>query len=203
MQSSPEFKLKMEKLQADPELKEMFDEMKTGGMGALMKFWNDTEKLKLLSKKLGGAAGGPSPPMTAGDPPAAKDLLEAAKLGDIEAAEDYIAIGKDVNEGDSESRRALHFASGAGHVELCELLLEEGAAVDAKDSKMNTALHYAAGYGRVDVISLLIDRGAAVGLQNGSGKRAIDLAGLNPDNPILQNEDLVARLTPSSPFVDG
>lgn len=44
MQSSPEFKLKMEKLQADPELKEMFDEMKTGGMGALMKFWNDTEK---------------------------------------------------------------------------------------------------------------------------------------------------------------
>jgi len=203
---SPEFKSKIEKLKDDPELKEMFEEMKTGGMGALMKFWNDPKMLQKFSEKMG--ASGPRPP-TAGaqspaqaEMPAADNLLDAAKYGDLEATEDYIAIGRDVNEGDGESRTPLHFASGAGHVEICKLLLEEGANVDATDSKQNTPLHYAAGYGRAEIVALLVESGSKVGLQNGNGKKASDLAKLNPDNPILKDEELLASLTPSSPFVD-
>ncbi len=119
----------------------------------------------------------------------------------MEATEDYIAIGRDVNEGDQEGRTPLHFASGGGHEEIALALLAAGAAVDAKDSKQNTPLHYAAGYGRAAIARLLVDKGSQVALQNGNGKKAADLAALNPDNPILKDDQLMKQLNKAS-FVD-
>ena len=80
----PAFKSKIEALKDDPELKDMFEELKKGGMGALMKFWNDPVMLKKLNDKLqigpsaGGAAGAPG---TGGpsEPPPVEDLLSAAR----------------------------------------------------------------------------------------------------------------------------
>ena len=200
---SKEFQDKIEKMKDDPELKEMFDEMKMGGMQAMMKYWNDPKVLKKFSEKLGdGPSTAAPPPASGGEAPAAENLLDAAKHGDMEAIEDYIAIGKDVNEGDKEARTPLHFAAGAGHLEICRVLLDEGALVDAKDSKDNTPLHYAAGYGRAQIAALLVERGTQVGLLNANGKKAADLAGLNPDNPILKDEALLAKLRKNSTFAD-
>jgi ankyrin repeat protein len=69
----------------------------------------------------------------------------------VEAVEDFIAIGKDVNAADAEARTPLHFACGLGSGEIVGALLEAGSALEATDSKGNTPLHYAAGYGRVAV----------------------------------------------------
>ena len=123
------------------------------------------------------------------------------RYGDAEAVEDYIAIGKDVNEVDENSRAPLHFAAGSGNLEIARLLLDANANVDCKDAKMNTPLHYATGYGHVDMTRLLVENGSVVSLQNANGKKPADLAKLNPENPILKDEDLMVKLNKST-FVD-
>ena len=71
-------------LQNDPELKPMFQEMQTGGMGAMMKYWNDPKVLAKIGEKMGQvpsqAAGGQSPtaPSPAA-PPDVSSLLDAAR----------------------------------------------------------------------------------------------------------------------------
>jgi hypothetical protein len=208
----PAFKAKIEQMKDDPEFKDMFDELKKGGMGALMKFWNDPVLLKKFNDKLGmsvggggagaGAGAGAGPPGAGpGQEPVVEDLLSAAKYGDAEAVEDYIAIGKDVNEVDDNSRAPLHFAAGSGNIEIANLLLEAGANVDSKDTKMNTPLHYSTGYGHVDMSRLLVENGSVVSLQNANGKKPKDLASLNPENPILKDEDLMTKLSKST-FVE-
>lgn len=187
----------------------MFEEIKKGGMPALMKIMNDPKWLTKLGERLGdvdlpqpAAAGGPAAAaaaaaaMPAGQPPMPdiKDLHDAAKYGDLEGAEDFIAIGKDVNAVDAESRTPLHFAAGAAHLEIAEALIEAGAELESVDSKGNTPLMYAAGYGRPALVALLLDRGASVSGKNGTGKTAADLAGLDPRNPVSQDAALMARL---------
>ena len=144
----------------------------TGGPAALAKFWNDEKMLIKISQRLGGAAGPQAapPPQAPQKPPEVTNLLEACRWGDLEAAEDFIAIGKGVNEADKEGRTALcapqascclsrartltaprrrHFAVAFGRAEvglqIVKMLLEAGAKPDAVDSKKNTTLHYAVG----------------------------------------------------------
>ena len=101
------------------------------------------------------------------------NLLEACRWGDVEAAEDFIAIGKSVGEADKEGRTALYahaalrcaaareltcalaprrgrhfavaFGRGEAGIQILKMLLEAGAKPDAVDTKKNTTLHYAAG----------------------------------------------------------
>ncbi len=80
-----------------------------------MKFWNDDALLAKISARLGGAglgmapSGGaprPQPPPQA--PPAeVTNLFEAARWGDLEAVEDFVSIGKGVNDADKEGRTPL------------------------------------------------------------------------------------------------
>lgn len=101
----------MAALQSDPELKDLFEALKTGGPSALMKFWNDEALLAKISAKLGPTAGaGPArPPAAAAKPPEeVTNLFEAARWGDLEAVEDFISIGKSANDQDNEGRTPLY-----------------------------------------------------------------------------------------------
>lgn len=44
---------RMQQLRSDPELKDIFEEIQKGGMGALMKYMNDPKVLAKLGSKLG------------------------------------------------------------------------------------------------------------------------------------------------------
>lgn len=184
----------------------MFAEIERGGMPALMKIMNDPKWLSKLGERLGdlpepaaaaaGGFGGPAAAAGLASPPVpeVKDLHDAAKYGDLEGAEDFIAIGKDVNAVDAEARTPLHFAAGAAHLEIAEALVAAGAQLEAVDSKGNTPLMYAAGYGRPALVGLLLDKGASTGGKNGTGKTAAELARLDPRNPVSQDAALMARL---------
>lgn len=54
----------------------------------------------------------------AGAVPEITTLLEAARYGDLEAVEDFIAIGKEVTTADKEGRTPLHYAAAIDHVEV-------------------------------------------------------------------------------------
>ena len=176
-----------------------------------MKWANDRAFLQRLNDALGGeeairaAAGGIAPPgASAAAAPAAapaaeaETLHDAARYGDVEAVEDFIAIGKDINARDSSSRTPIHYAiafgKGDAGEEIFNLLLEAGADLTATDEKKNTPLHYACGYGKPFAVRALLDKGCDKKAKNGTGKTPLDLVKLEPKNPINNDADLVAAL---------
>ncbi|KAJ9514669.1 hypothetical protein QJQ45_028451, partial [Haematococcus lacustris] len=173
---------------------------------ALMKYYNDPAFLAKLSSKLGdvsalAAAAAPSAAAAAAapvGPPEVNDLFDAAKYGDTEAVEDFIAIGKDVGMKDKEGRTPLHFAAGAGHVEVAKLLIEEGAPLESGEvGVLPVGVGVAwmcAGYGRDMLVMLLLDAGADKSARNANKKAAVDLATADPRNPVSQKPDIVSRL---------
>ncbi|KAJ9514411.1 hypothetical protein QJQ45_012369 [Haematococcus lacustris] len=229
---NPALQARMQELRKDPEFAGFWSELQTGGMQvaalalsglgrlgwarpgqgfiALMKYYNDPAFLAKLSSKLGdvsglAAAAAPSAAAAAAPvgPPEVKDLFDAAKYGDTEAVEDFIAIGKDVGMKDKEGRTPLHFAAGAGHVEVAKLLIEEGAPLEEcgeEDCRLLPMLGRDGGdkgdegYGRDMLVMLLLDAGADKSARNANKKAAVDLATADPRNPVSQKPDIVSRL---------
>merc|ERR1719482_377691 len=112
------------------------------------------------------------PPRAPEDMPEVENLIDAAKFNDTEAVE-----------------------------EILGLLVEGGAELGAVDAKGNTPLHYAAGYGRPGAARALLERGASPAVLNSNGKRPIEVARMNSDNPLLQDAGLVAKMDAAG-FVD-
>lgn len=124
----------------------------------------------------------------------ATQARSACRLGDVEAVEDFLAVGKDVNMRDAEQRTPMHFAAAYNQVEIAKTLLEAGADLKATDTKNNAPLHIAAGYGRTEMVEALLEAGADIKAQNDNGKTPKDLVGMNEQNPIMQNEELLQKL---------
>ena len=47
--ADPAYQAKLEAMQADPDLKHVFDDIKANGAGAMEKYWNDSEKMGGIS----------------------------------------------------------------------------------------------------------------------------------------------------------
>ena len=75
--ANPELQKRMAELKDDPEFKDMFKEIETGGMPALMKYMNDPTVLSKLGKKLEGVQMNQGPPPNA--EPVINDLFDAAR----------------------------------------------------------------------------------------------------------------------------
>lgn len=192
----------------------MFEDIQSGGMPALMKYMNDPEWLAKVGSKMGdvaemlaaggGGAGGAAAaagPAAAASPAAAataiptvNNLFDAAKAGDLEAVEDFVAIGRDVDETDEGGRTPLHFAVAYGHAAVARELLSSGASVDAKEQQGNTPLHYACGYGRAELVNLLVGAGADASAENGEGKTPLELVTGEPRNPLNADRDTLGAL---------
>jgi ankyrin repeat protein len=57
-------------------------------------------------------------------------VCPSLRYGDLEACEDFIAIGRDVNAADAENRTPLHYAVAYNHPDILEALLEAGADLE-------------------------------------------------------------------------
>ena len=205
---------RMAALRADPDLAPMFEDIQVNGMGALMKYMNDPEWLAKVGSRMGdgaellqqggdgggggggggGAAAGavpPRPPVVVAD---INSLFDAAKAGDLEAVEDFLAIGKDPGEADEGGRTPLHAAAAYDRLEAAAELIKAGAPLDAADKEGNTPLHYAAGYGRPRVAELLVRSGANGAAENAKGQTAVELVTGEARNPINGMADVLAVL---------
>ncbi len=204
-------------LKDDPEFKDFFDDLRTNGPGAMMKYSTDQAFLKKLNDKLGGeeairaAAGGAipadaippggaaPPPAAPAPPPEVETLHDAARYGDIEAVEDFLAIGKDVNARDSSQRTPLHYAiafgKGTAGEEIFDLLVgTDSIDLTARDEKQNTPLHYACGYGKIFAVQKLLEMNSDITAKNGTGKTPLDLVMLEAKNPINEDAELLKLL---------
>lgn len=92
-----------------------------------------------------------------------KDLVEAAKKGDVDAVRAALDAGIAVDAPEGEHvwcENALFAAAGAGHLEVIALLLDRGADIHRKGPADMTALHSAVRDGRLEAMKLLLERGA-------------------------------------------
>lgn len=121
--------------------------------------------------------------------------MSRCRYGDLEATEDFLAVGKDINMQDDEGRTPLHYAAAHDHTRIAQVLVDGKADVEKLDSKNNTPLHYACGYGRLDLVDILLRADANVQAENQNGKKPIDLAKLNEQNPVLADKEIVEKLS--------
>eukprot|EP00208_Stichococcus_sp_RCC1054_P004604 CAMPEP_0206135758 /NCGR_PEP_ID=MMETSP1473-20131121/1028_1 /ASSEMBLY_ACC=CAM_ASM_001109 /TAXON_ID=1461547 /ORGANISM="Stichococcus sp, Strain RCC1054" /LENGTH=410 /DNA_ID=CAMNT_0053527835 /DNA_START=228 /DNA_END=1461 /DNA_ORIENTATION=+ len=201
MMNNPALMSRMQELQDDPDMEEFFRDVRKGGMAAMAPYMVNQEFLVKLAKKLEGIDLQRVMPGTVGmednqkqDIPDIENLMQAAKYGDVEATEDFIAIGHDVNAPDAEGRTPLHYAVAYRHMEVAQNLLNASCNLEATDSKGNTPLHYAAGYGRGDFVRKLVDAGANGKALNDSNHTPLVLVTMEPRNPLNNEADIVQLL---------
>jgi len=102
------------------------------------------------------------------------DLHSAAFLGDLEAIEQHIQAGTDLNEKEpSMGSTALITAAVFGKTEVARALIKGGADVNLKNNEGSTALHTAAFLCRLEIVELLLSNGADKELQNNYGATAL------------------------------
>ncbi len=87
-------------------------------------------------------------------------VYEAALQGNIQAVQDYLDKGFDVNRSNQDRQSLLMLAGFNGHTELCRLLIGKGAEVDARDFNGRTALMFASTGPFAETVRLLLESGA-------------------------------------------
>jgi len=216
-------KLMSPELKSDPELQPMFEDLKKvagGGMNELLatmqKYMQDDKLLAKLGDRIGDM---PEEVMekvrgSVGTVAGAKGIdtnnfVDAARDGNVEVVDEFLAAGEDVDTVDPETRSALHFAAGAGHMPVVKSLIMARAAGAVRsecsgkncravvDAEGNTPLYYAAGYGHVPIVLALLEAGARA-TANFKGQSPADAARVQKGNPVAEDPALMERLEVSA-----
>jgi ankyrin repeat protein len=91
----------------------------------------------------------------------------------IEAAQEFLNHGADVNHQTAKGRTALHFAIEANRLKLARFLLEQGAKPNVQDQTGATPLRLAACTGSQKAIQLLLEAGADPSLATYRGQTVL------------------------------
>merc|ERR1719269_81194 len=168
----------MRKLEQDPELKPMFDDIKANGPDVVMKYLGDESLMQKISQKLGGI-----------DPEMLKNLTaikdssvsvhDAARRGDLQRLQEFLQDGRDVNSKDFKGVTPLGYAVGHDQLSVVKVLIDAKANLNDVDSAGNSAVHFAAGSGRLKVLEHLLARGAAASKANQQGQTPLAVAAQN------------------------
>jgi len=161
----------------DPQLATAFNEMKAGGMQAVMKYYNDPQFLHAVSVKMGGLPEEVKSAM--------RSLPEACKAGDADAVKKLLDAGIDANTKDDKGISALHYAVGVDRLDILKLLMDKKADPKVVDKQGNTLLHYAAGYGRQQTTEYFLQCGLPVNNRNARGETPLDCANRNKHQHIV------------------
>jgi ankyrin repeat protein len=101
-------------------------------------------------------------------------LLDAIIWRNVQAVEQAITNGADVNAKNNYGETPLHKAASLDSSETVELLIQKGAEVDAKDDGGATPLHRAVLWESPEVVKLLIRKGADVNAKDKHGETPLD-----------------------------
>jgi len=89
-------------------------------------------------------------------------LVSAARTGHLNAIQQLLDFGVDINGQSDIGMTPLHAAAYAGLSETCAYLVEHGASLIPVDVGYPTPLHLACYWGRTEVVRYLVDQGAPV-----------------------------------------
>ena len=89
-----------------------------------------------------------------------KELLEAAKSGNVNSLEALISKGADVNSTDSSGNTPLNMAAKFEHIECAKSLLNSGADINLRNFENFSPLMWPAENGNLKMVELFIKNGA-------------------------------------------
>jgi hypothetical protein len=101
--------------------------------------------------------------------PAAIGLHEAALTGNLEALQQHIDAGSDLNARDEFGSTPLIVASTFGETDVAEALISAGADLEAGNSDGSTPLHIASFLCYPDIVAALLEHGANPNATNHNG----------------------------------
>ena len=110
-------------------------------------------------------------------------LIDAAKAGDLEAVDDLLHRGAEVDAKSSKGKTALHYAAANGKLDVVNLLITSGADLNARDRDWHTPLMLAAIYGCNHTVQSLLINGADPNAKTLAGTTAMAYAE-NNDHPL-------------------
>jgi ankyrin repeat protein len=166
-------------LSNDPQLASAFNEMKTGGMEAVMKYYNDENFCRLVSQKMGGVP----KEMKA----AMMSIHDCIRAGDLAGVQKHLqTIGTSPNLKDDKGISCLHYAIGVNRLDILKVLMDARADPKVMDNQGNSVLHFAAGYGHVQTTDYFLQCGLPVNQTNNAGETPLDLAMRNNHAAVVQ-----------------
>ncbi|MHB8863397.1 MAG: ankyrin repeat domain-containing protein [Pirellulaceae bacterium] len=107
-----------------------------------------------------------APEVVVSDPVADAALREACTRGDLQAAQQAIGDGADVNVADENGRTPLMWAAYDGHEAIVATLLHHKARVNERDAEGRTALMYCASGAFPGTVRLLLLNGAEIDVRD-------------------------------------
>jgi len=103
------------------------------------------------------------------------DIWTAAAKGNLEAIQQHLAAGDDVNaKAPSIGITPLMAAAITGQHDAAELLLAKGAKPDIKNNEGSTALHMAAFFAHSEIVKALVAKGASASARNARSETPLD-----------------------------
>jgi len=176
---------KLKGLDQDPELAQVFEDIKKNGLEAAMKYYQDEELMLKISQKMGGLPQELQTTMKKIDD-TPLNIHEAAKMGDLKAVTEYVTKQQPLDAQDQKGITPLGYAIGANRIAVVKLLLDKRANPFAVDSAGNCGLHYAAGYGRKELCEYLLKSGSNVNQTNAQGETPLRVATGNKQEATVQ-----------------
>ena len=108
-------------------------------------------------------------------PAPALDLQTAAAMGNVEAIQQHVAVGSDLNVKEpGRGSTPLITATVFGQTETAIALIEAGADLNLQNNDGSTPLITAAVFCRTEVVQALLDSGADKSLRNTAGRTALE-----------------------------
>lgn len=105
-----------------------------------------------------------------------KELLEAAKEGNIEQLQFELSNGADINFQDDHGYSALHLASICGELRAVKFLVSKKANLELIDGNGHTPISSAMGWNRNDIAFFLMNNGADLLIKDNQGRSILDSA---------------------------
>jgi len=129
------------------------------------------------SGKTGASTAQPIRDTRQANPHAGPALVDAARVGNLEAAKQHLVAGADVDFRNQQGFTPLHVAAQKGHNKVAELLIAKGANVNTSGRLIGTTpLDSAALLGHKEMVELLIDSGADINPQIITGETPLQRA---------------------------